>query len=67
MPSSLPNAGTWESPNSAYTINKTLFYMRKNNLLKRLNSIKTSFNYDSYAFASEFAANRIEVRNRGDD
>ncbi|MFN0051790.1 MAG: hypothetical protein ACKV0T_06345 [Planctomycetales bacterium] len=45
---------------SAYTINKTLFYMRKTNRLKGLNSKKTSFNYDGYAFASEFAATELK-------
>jgi site-specific DNA-methyltransferase (adenine-specific) len=45
---------------SAYTINKTLFYMRKNSRLKNLDSKRTSIDYDEYAFASEFAATELK-------
>lgn len=48
--------GVIESP---YVINKTLFYMRKTNLLKGLNSKRTSIDYEECAFASEFAATEL--------
>lgn len=44
---------------SEYALNKTLFYARKNGYLSGLHSITTSFKYDDYAFASEFAATEI--------
>jgi site-specific DNA-methyltransferase (adenine-specific) len=47
---------------SDYAINKTLLYARKNNYLPSLNSVKTSFNYEDYAFASEFAATELKYR-----
>jgi len=47
---------------SAYTINKTLLYARKNNYLRGLKSVKTSFDYEDYAFASEFAATELKYR-----
>lgn len=47
---------------SDYAINKMLLYARKNNYLPGLNSVKTSFNYEDYAFASEFAATELKYR-----
>lgn len=47
---------------SDYVINKTLLYARKNNWLPDLNSAKTSFDYEDYAFASEFAATELKYR-----
>jgi site-specific DNA-methyltransferase (adenine-specific) len=47
---------------SDYAINKRLMYARKNNYLPHLHSIKTSFDYEGYAFASEFAATELKYR-----
>jgi hypothetical protein len=47
---------------SDYTLNKTLFYARKNNYLKGLKLVRTSFNYEDYAFACEFAATELKYR-----
>lgn len=44
---------------SAYIVNKTLLFMRKNNHLKGLHSRKTSIGYEDFAFACEFAATEI--------
>lgn len=44
---------------SEYILNKTLFYARKKNLLPRLHSVKTRFDHEDYAFASEFAATEL--------
>lgn len=44
---------------SEYILNKTLFYARKKSLLPNLQSAKTVFDYEDYAFASEFAATEI--------
>jgi hypothetical protein len=47
---------------SDYAINKMLLYARKNNYLPGLKSVKTSFDYEDYAFASEFAATELKYR-----
>lgn len=47
---------------SDYAVNKTLLNARKNNLLKNLNSIRTTFNHEEYVFASEFAATELRYR-----
>lgn len=47
---------------SEYTMNKVLLNARKSNRLKGLDSEKTRFNHDEYAFASEFAATEIRYR-----
>jgi hypothetical protein len=47
---------------SDYAINKRLLYAHKHRLLTDLNSVKTSFNYEEYAFASEFAATELKYR-----
>jgi len=50
---------------SDYSINKTLLYARKNNYLPGLNSVKTSIDYDDFAFASEFAATELKYKTGG--
>jgi site-specific DNA-methyltransferase (adenine-specific) len=45
---------------SDYALNKALLNARKKGLLKNLKSIKTSFDYEDYAFASEFAATELK-------
>ncbi len=45
-----------------YAINKALLYARKNRYLPDLNSVKTVFDYEDYAFASEFAATELKYR-----
>jgi site-specific DNA-methyltransferase (adenine-specific) len=47
---------------SEYAINKRLMYARKNNYLPDLYSVKTSFDHEDYAFASEFAATELNYR-----
>jgi site-specific DNA-methyltransferase (adenine-specific) len=47
---------------SDYTINKMLFYARKNNYLPGLKSVKTSIDYEEFAFASEFAATELKYK-----
>jgi site-specific DNA-methyltransferase (adenine-specific) len=47
---------------SDYTINKALWHARKKNYLKGLRSARTSFDYDDYAFASEFAATELRYK-----
>jgi hypothetical protein len=47
---------------SEFAINKRLMYARKNNYLPNLNSVKTSIDYEEYAFASEFAATELKYR-----
>jgi site-specific DNA-methyltransferase (adenine-specific) len=47
---------------SDYTLNKALLYVRKNNCLPNLKSIKTSIDYDEFAFASEFAATELKYK-----
>lgn len=47
---------------SDYTINKTLFYARKNNYLPGLKSVRTSIDYEEFAFASEFAATELKYK-----
>jgi site-specific DNA-methyltransferase (adenine-specific) len=47
---------------SEYAINKRLMYARKNNYLPNLESVKTSFDYEDYAFASEFAATELKYK-----
>jgi len=47
---------------SDYIINKTIMYARKNNHLGGLNSVKTSIDYDDFAFASEFAATELKYK-----
>jgi len=47
---------------SDYTINKRLLYARKNNHLPDLKSVKTSVDYEEFAFASEFAATELKYK-----
>ncbi len=47
---------------SAYAMNKMLMYARKNNYLPGLKSVKTHFDYENYAFASEFAATELKYQ-----
>ena len=44
---------------SDYAINKALLYARKTGKLRGLKSRKTSLNYETYAFACEFAATEL--------
>lgn len=54
---------------SDYAINKKLLYARKLGHLRKLRSVKTSFDSEDYAFASEYAATelRYETRSSIDD
>jgi site-specific DNA-methyltransferase (adenine-specific) len=45
---------------SVYAINKTLMNLRRHSRLKGLHSVRTSFDYEDYAFASEFAATELK-------
>jgi hypothetical protein len=47
---------------SEYSINKKLFYARKNGYLKGLDSDRTSINYERQAFACEFAATELRYK-----
>jgi hypothetical protein len=47
---------------SAYTLNKVLLNARKNSLLPDLDSVRTSIEYDEFAFAVEFAAKDLDYR-----
>jgi hypothetical protein len=47
---------------SDYTLNKTLMNARRNGLLSGLHSVRTTVNYEDYAFASEFAARELQYK-----
>jgi site-specific DNA-methyltransferase (adenine-specific) len=47
---------------SDYAINKRLMYARKLGHLRGLDSVRTRFNYEDYAFASEFAATELKYK-----
>lgn len=47
---------------SAYTLNKTLMNARKNGHLPKLGSVKTSIDYEDFAFACEFAATELKYK-----
>jgi hypothetical protein len=47
---------------SAYTLNKFLLNARKNRHLPDLNSVKTSIDYEDFAFAVEFAATDLNYK-----
>jgi hypothetical protein len=47
---------------SDYAINKMLFYARKTKRLSGLKSVKTSIDYDDFAFACEFAATDLKYK-----
>jgi hypothetical protein len=47
---------------SPYVLNKTLMNARRDGLLPDLNSVKTSIDYDAFAFAVEFAARDLDYR-----
>ena len=47
---------------SDYVLNKTLLNARKNKLLTGLNSVRTSIDYEDFAFACEFAATELKYK-----
>jgi hypothetical protein len=47
---------------SDYILNKTLLNARKNKLLTGLHSVKTSIDYEDFAFACEFAATELRYK-----
>ena len=47
---------------SEYFLNKTLLNARKNKLLTGLHSVKTSINYEDFAFACQFAATELKYK-----
>jgi len=47
---------------SDYVLNKTLLNARKNRLLTGLHSVKTSIDYEDFAFACEFAATELKYK-----
>ena len=47
---------------SDYILNKTLLNARKNRLLTGLHSVKTSIDYEDFAFACEFAATELKYK-----
>jgi hypothetical protein len=47
---------------SPYVLNKSLMSARKNGMLPDLKSLKTSIDYDEFAFAVEFAARDLDYR-----
>ncbi len=47
---------------SEYVLNKTLLNARKNRLLAGLHSVRTSVDYEDFAFACEFAATELKYK-----
>src|SRR5438552_7978503 len=47
---------------SDYALNKTLLNARKNKVLTGLHSVKTSIDYEEFAFACEFAATELKYK-----